>query len=114
MRLAAKGSGPHPTRGAPRSSNMAGDPRFTQALPESGIQVTARTANGQTLAMEFQCEDAAPHRIRGIQVDLGGDPGGPGGPGGSGAIRSFGGPGPGATPGRPLDDAAAVEAMRRI
>jgi len=72
-------------------------------INEDGIQVVARTADGRTLTLDFECEAEPPHRIRGIRVMAGGD--GPGGPAG----------GPGATPtGAPLGDHAAVQAMRDV
>jgi CubicO group peptidase (beta-lactamase class C family) len=97
------------------------------AIPEvneDGIQVVARTADGRTLTLDFECEPESPHRIRGIRVTAGGD--GEDGGAGSGpgpGLRSgpgrvvIGGPGGGmgAPPsGPPLTDEAAVQAMREI
>ena len=72
------------------------------AIPEvndGGIQVEAKSANGDMVTLVFQCEPAAPHRILGIRFQVGG----PGGPGGGIAPS-----------GPPLDDQAAVEAMQAI
>ena len=71
-------------------------------VDEDAIQVVARNASGGMVTLAFQCEPEAPHRIRGIRVQMG--EGGPGeGPGGAMAAA-----------GPPLDDAAAVEAMQTI
>ncbi len=68
---------------------------------EDGIQVVARTADGRTLTLDFECEPESPHRLRGIRVM----------PGGEGR----GGPGAGPAPsGAQLTDEAAVQAMREI
>jgi CubicO group peptidase (beta-lactamase class C family) len=95
------------------------------AIPEvneDGIQVVARTADGRTLTLDFECEPESPHRIRGIRVTAGGDgeDGGPGsGPGPGRVVIGGQGDGPGgrmgaATSGPPLSDEAAVQAMREI
>src|SRR5262249_6492685 len=47
---------------------------------------------------------AAPHRIMGIRINIGGPGGGPGGPGGGAMMTS----------GPPLDDRAAVQEMQSI
>ena len=88
-----------------RSNEGTLTPVAVPEVNEDGIQVVARTADGRTLTLDFECEPESPHRIRGIRVTAGGE-----GSGGRGVGR---GAGP-APAGPPLGDEAAVQAIRDI
>jgi len=85
-----------------RAQNGSLTPVSFPEVEEGAIQVVARNVSGEMVTLAFQCEPAAPHRILGIRVQMG--EGGPGGPGGGAMVSA----------GPPLDDAAAVEAMRSM
>jgi CubicO group peptidase (beta-lactamase class C family) len=84
-----------------RSNEGKLTPVAVPEVNEDGIQVAAKTADGRTLTLDFECEPESPHRIRGIRVTAGGE-----GSGGGGA-----GPAP---TGAPLGDEEAVRAMRDV
>jgi D-alanyl-D-alanine carboxypeptidase len=78
-------------------------PLSIQENGDHAIGVAARNGNGEMITLVFEGEPASPHRLLGIRVQMGE---GGGGPGGAPGFISPAGP--------PLDDAAAVEAMKTI